>query len=104
MEDGRVSSVGTRTVVFTDVTDSTMLRASMGDAAADHLDRTLHRLQEGAVEANSGTIVKTLGDGVMATFDSASQAISAAIEIQARVHDHNQRHPPAIGLRVGIHG
>ena len=38
----------------------------------------------------------------MATFDGAEAAISAAVELQARVRDRNQRQQPEIGLRIGI--
>ncbi len=94
--------VGTKTVLFTDVVGSTALRADLGDTAADSLDADLLRLHENAIEGNGGMIVKTLGDGVMATFDGAERAISAAIEVQARVRDRNRRADPTIGLRVGV--
>ena len=97
-----VGAVGTRTVLFTDVVGSTALRSALGETAADALDLEVFRLHENAIEGHGGVIVKTLGDGMMATFGGAERAIAAAVEIQARVRDRNRRANPEIGLRIGI--
>ena len=102
MGDGRAQVVGTRTVLFTDVADSTSLRSALGDTEADLLDASLNRLYEQAVASHGGVVVKSLGDGIMATFEGAAHGIAAAIEIQARVRDRNRTRPPEIGIRIGV--
>jgi class 3 adenylate cyclase len=94
--------IGTRTVLFTDVADSTTLRSALGDVEADRLERDLRRLHETAIEGHAGVIVKSLGDGIMATFEGAANAIAAAVEIQTRLRDRNARAAPVVGLRIGI--
>lgn len=48
--------------------------------------------------------MKTLGDGVMAVFTSAVQAVSCAVAIQRAVAEHNRERPGReLEVRVGIH-
>ena len=56
------------------------------------------------VQANSGRIVKIMGDGVLLEFGSAVNALSGAIELQRKMADANKALPEArqIILRVGI--
>lgn len=77
----RTSAGATAIVLFADIVDSTGLTERMGDAAfrakARDLDEELRRI---IAEAGGTTIdAKTLGDGVLATFPAASQAIDAAL-------------------------
>lgn len=101
MGEQQARAIGTRTVLFTDVVDSTALRSALGDTEADDLDASLRRLYDQAVAGHGGTIVKSLGDGIMATFEGAAHGIAAAIEIQARIRDRNTRHPE-ISIRIGV--
>lgn len=102
MSTTRGLGVGTKTVLFSDVVDSTSVRSSVGDHGADTLDEELRRLHEQSIEGNDGQLVKGLGDGWMAVFDSAAGAIAAAIELQVRLRDRNRRRDLAITLRVGV--
>src|SRR4051794_21479525 len=102
MSTTRALGVGTKTVLFSDVVDSTSLRSSVGDHGADMMDEELRRLHEQSIEGNDGQLVKGLGDGWMAVFDSAASAIAAAIELQARLRDRNRRSNLAISLRIGV--
>jgi hypothetical protein len=77
-------SRATATVLFTDLVGSTELRARLGEGAADDLLRVHDRLLGEAVEAHAGRVVKGLGDGIMATFAAASDAVAAAAAIQLR--------------------
>ena len=72
----------TVTVVFTDVVGSTAWRASVGDDVADVRIAELERASRHVVEASGGTVVKSVGDGVMATFGSAVAGLEAAAELQ----------------------
>jgi class 3 adenylate cyclase/pimeloyl-ACP methyl ester carboxylesterase len=90
---------GTAVILFADVVDSTPLTERLGDAAfrekARALDTSLRRIIRDA----SGTPIegKLLGDGVLATFTSARQAIEAAVRCGAAGDDAGLR------LHLGLH-
>ena len=91
-------------VLFTDLVASTELRARVGEETAEELRRAHDRLLTQAVEANHGRVVKGLGDGIMATFSGASDAVAAAAAIQQAV-DRLNRSAQAVAVievRVGI--
>jgi len=71
---------GTAIMLFTDIADSTALTERMGDAAFRAASRSLDDRMRAAIRGAGGTPVegKVLGDGVMAVFTSAAQAIAAA--------------------------
>jgi tetratricopeptide (TPR) repeat protein len=55
------------------------------------------------LETAGGVELKSLGDGFMALFTSASQAIDAAVSIQRAIDDHNRSGPPTpISVRIGL--
>ena len=95
--------IGTRSVLFTDLVGSTELRVRLGEDVADELRRVHDQMVAAAVEAHHGTVVKGLGDGILATFESAADAVAGAIAVQQEV-DAFGRHSPdrAFALRVGI--
>lgn len=92
----------TATVVFTDLVGSTELRSRLGEDAAEELRRNHDRLIGGAVGANRGRLVKNLGDGVMATFTGASDALAAAVAIQQALERHNRSGSNRVPLEVRI--
>jgi len=88
---------GTVTLMFTDIQDSTLLGQQRGDSIwtkdiQTHFDAVLK-----VVEANAGTVIKTLGDGTMAAFPTARNAADAAVEIERSGTDSELR------VRIGIH-
>ena len=92
---------GTVTLVFTDIEGSTELAAVVGDEAWAKIiewhDTTIRNL----VEAGGGTLVKTLGDGAMAAFESVREAARSAFEIQKAFTERTER--PAVKIRIGLH-
>ncbi|MCA1842794.1 MAG: AAA family ATPase, partial [Actinobacteria bacterium] len=92
----------TAIVLFTDLVGSTELRARLGEDAADVLREQHDALVSGAIEANRGTVVKNLGDGIMATFAGASDAVGAAVATQQAIERRNSSNPTALGVRIGI--
>ena len=72
-----------RAVLFADVCDSTAMYEAMGDAKAQQLIERLLKLLDKHVNANSGVIVKTLGDGMVCEFREADAAFRAACDMQA---------------------
>jgi class 3 adenylate cyclase len=91
-----------RLVLFTDVEASTALTDRFGDAKARDLLREHERLTRDALAANGGTEIKTMGDGFMASFTSASSALDAAIAMQRAIADHFEATPTPIRIRIGI--
>ncbi len=78
LPDGRA----TATVLFTDLVASTELRTRVGDQVADELRRRHDRLVADAVGSHGGRVLKGLGDGVMAVFPVAGDAVASAVAIQ----------------------
>jgi class 3 adenylate cyclase/tetratricopeptide (TPR) repeat protein len=90
-------------VLFTDLVGSTELRSQLGEEAAEQVRRQHDRLLADAIGASRGRLVKNLGDGVMATFGGASDAVTAAVRIQHALGRHNRLGAPArLEVRVGV--
>jgi len=93
----------TATILVTDLVGSTELRVALGEERAEALRRTHDRLLTEAVTVNGGEVVKGLGDGVLALFSGAAEAVGAAVAIQQAVGAHVQRHPEdRLSVRIGI--
>src|SRR5438067_3894811 len=101
-ESGAGVERSTAIVVFTDLVGSTELRSRLGEDAAEELRRHHDRLIVGAVEGNRGRLVKNLGDGVMATFTGASDALGAAVAIQQALDRYNRSGSSDVPLEVRI--
>ena len=84
---GHAWVVGARTctIVFTDLVGSTSLRQQLGDEVFDVRRRVHDRLLTEAVEHGGGEVVKHEGDGVMAVFGSAVDAIRSVAAMQTAV-------------------
>ena len=92
------------TILFSDLVRSTELLSRLGDDAAGELRRMHFRLLRDAVRKHRGTEVKSLGDGVMATFASAIDAVKCAIAMQQSVHRQGQANPDLrLEMRIGLH-
>jgi class 3 adenylate cyclase len=93
---------GIRTVLFTDVVNSTTLTQSLGDEAALALLRVHDTVVRDALSALGGREVKHTGDGIMASFVSTAAAVRCAIQIQRELDKHAQANPRrALKVRVG---
>ncbi len=98
-----VPEVGTfRTVLFTDVEGSTALTQRLGDARARELLREHERMVREALKAHGGAEVKTMGDGFMASFSSATRALDCAIAMQRAFAEHNESAEEPIRVRIGL--
>lgn len=102
LRPGEQISVGTLTVLFTDLRDSTRLYREIGDATAfgrvmNHFDVLRKEITE-----RDGAIVKTIGDAVMAVFRSAADGVSAMLEAQRRLADPPEGTMP-LKLKAGLH-
>jgi class 3 adenylate cyclase len=91
-----------RTVLFTDVEGSTALTQRLGDAKARELLREHERMVREALKSHGGSEVKTMGDGFMASFSSATKALECAIAMQRAFAEHNESADEPILVRVGL--
>ncbi len=91
-----------RTILFTDVEGSTALTQRLGDAKARELLREHERLVREALKAHGGSEVKTMGDGFMASFSSATKALECSIAMQRAFAGHNENAEEPILVRVGL--
>ena len=93
----------TATVLFTDLVGSTELRSRLGEESADELRHVHDALVRAAIEAHRGTVVKQLGDGVMATFTGAADGLAGAVAIQQAIDQHNRRtDQERLEVRIGL--
>ena len=92
------------TVIFTDLKGSTALYERIGDLKAFSLvQRHFEHLLQVTV-ANSGAVIKTIGDAVMAAFEKSSDAVRAAIATRKEIARFNElRQRQDIVLKIGIH-
>jgi adenylate cyclase len=77
------------TILFTDLTSSTALTQRLGDAKAQELLRAHNTIVREALAAQGGTEIKHTGDGIMASFPTASGALECAIAIQRAIVARN---------------
>ena len=90
-------------VLFADVSGSTRLYESVGDAAALATIGGCLATIRTACEGHGGRVVKTIGDEVMAVFAVADHAADAAAEMQARISELPAAGRARLGIRVGFH-
>jgi class 3 adenylate cyclase len=93
---------GIRTVLFTDVVNSTTLTQSLGDEAALTILGVHDVIVRDALSALGGREVKHTGDGIMASFVSAASAVRCAIQIQRELDKHAQANPEHHPLKVRV--
>jgi serine/threonine protein kinase/class 3 adenylate cyclase len=91
-------------VLFTDIVGSTSFFERYGDTAGLLMLRRHDDQVMPAIEEGGGTVVKTIGDAVLATFTSAKTAAETAVKIQQRLNAFNEGRPAEeqIYVRVGI--
>ncbi|MEI6861975.1 MAG: DUF5939 domain-containing protein, partial [Verrucomicrobiota bacterium] len=97
LRPGEQISVGTMTVVFTDLKNSTQLYREIGDAPAFGRVLTHFEILKGAVAAEGGAIVKTMGDAIMAVFPRPVAALRALQHAQRQL-----AHPQDFSLPAGV--
>ncbi len=92
-------------VLFADVVGSTRLYELMGDLRARDMVAICIEVMRGATEQHAGTVIKTMGDEVMATFPSSDQALNAAAQMQQQISRHSQLKVEGqpVAIRIGCH-
>lgn len=84
-------------ILFADVVGSTKLYEQLGDLRARDMVGICIDVMRAATEQNRGTVIKTMGDEVMATFQTADDALNAAAQMQKQISTHPS-------LKVDEHG
>jgi class 3 adenylate cyclase/tetratricopeptide (TPR) repeat protein len=97
-----VSRTRTVTVLEADVVGSTELFVRLGVDRADDARRAVFAMFSTAIGAGDGVLIKTMGDGCLATFGSAADAVTAAVAVQRAGARLSARKVPGLGLRVGL--
>jgi len=100
---------GFQTILFTDVEGSTALTERLGDAKGRELLREHESITRDALSEHGGAEVKTLGDGFMASFSSATGALECAIALQRAFEKRNagaqqatQTGKQPLRIRIGL--
>jgi class 3 adenylate cyclase len=92
------------TFLFSDLKDSTALYERVGDLVAFDLVNEHFRLLQEIIASERGAVVKTIGDAVMATFETPDRAIAAAIRMREAMSDLGaERQHQSLRLKMGIH-
>jgi adenylate cyclase len=100
----RVTSDGKVTILFSDIEESTALNERVGDRAWVKLIGAHDKLVRKVVDAHSGHVVKSQGDGFMIAFAQPEQAVRCGIDLQDALRkDSQRRRHNDIRVRIGIH-
>ncbi len=92
-------------VMFTDIRGSTAYFEKHGDVAGLMLVHECNTMVRRMVQKHGGRVIKTIGDGCMATFDDCPQAVAAAVQMQLAMADMNSQRSPdeQVAIRIGLH-
>jgi class 3 adenylate cyclase len=100
LRPGEEISVGSITLMFTDLYESTRLYQKIGDAPAFGRVQEHFVDLEKAVAAEGGSIIKTMGDAVMASFRVPAAALRAVWQAQKIIAGYGE---PLLQMKIGIH-
>jgi class 3 adenylate cyclase len=92
---------GIRTILFTDIVESTALTQMLGDEAAMALLDLHNTVVRNALADSGGREVKHTGDGIMASFISAASALKCATRVQRELAEHQKNRDRSLKVRIG---
>lgn len=95
--------VGSQVVLFTDLRGSTALYTRIGDAPAYALVRDHFEILHDIVSAQHGTVVKTIGDAIMATFSNLAEALAAVQQMHEQLSRDAAGKSPRLQLKSALH-
>ena len=97
----------TLAIVFADISGSTRLYETLGDAVARELVSQCLELMTEQIKKHGGTVIKTIGDEIMCTFPSADAAVEGSMGMQEVVTEDlpriNPNMPASMTIRIGLH-
>jgi len=92
--------------MFTDLRGSTEMYDRAGDILAYQLVQEHFKILMESVRKYSGTVVKTMGDAIMATFSNPEDGFLTSLDMMTKIESLNEKwrlKGYEIGLKVGIH-
>ncbi|NNC77764.1 MAG: adenylate/guanylate cyclase domain-containing protein [Woeseiaceae bacterium] len=91
-------------IVFADVVGSTQLYDKFGDTKASETVAACLDIMKDATHQHNGTVIKTIGDEVMSTFETVDDAMAAAVMMQSRISaDRKREDGIPVSIRIGCH-
>lgn len=92
-------------ILFADVVGSTRIYEVMGDLRARDMVLTCVDIMRSATDQHQGTVIKTIGDEIMATFPSADSALNAGSQMQHDIRSHTELKVEGqpVAIRIGCH-
>lgn len=91
-------------IVFADVVGSTQLYDKFGDTKASETVASCLDIMKDATYQFNGTVIKTIGDEVMSTFESVDDAMGAAVMMQSRISEAGKKEGGIpVSIRIGCH-
>ncbi|MDQ3266246.1 MAG: adenylate/guanylate cyclase domain-containing protein [Myxococcota bacterium] len=104
LDFGQRLKIERMTILFTDLKGSTELYERVGDLAAFELVQKHFAVLEQVARAQGGSVVKTIGDAVMASFPSATQGFDAALQMRTAIDAFNSmRGGEDVLIKIGLH-
>jgi class 3 adenylate cyclase len=93
------------TILFSDIKNSTPMYEQFGDSSAYAVVRDHFTTLFAAIEQHEGSVVKTVGDAVMAVFSNPVEAVAAALDIHTAIDSSNAERPdrPPLSIKIGLH-
>ncbi len=90
-------------ILFADVVGSTKLYEQLGDVRARDMVGTCVEVMRSATDHHHGTVIKTMGDEIMATFANADDALDAGAQMQREITHHPglKVNDHAVAIRIG---
>jgi class 3 adenylate cyclase len=92
----------TITIMFTDMKGSSSIAEIEGDVVSRFLIKKHNDILFPIIKEQRGELVKTMGDGTLSYFETAGDAVSAAVKIQASINTFNHLRPTKTALQVRI--
>jgi class 3 adenylate cyclase len=92
----------TATVLFTDIVNSTETRSRLGEERADHHFEHVYKLLRGVVGAGGAIFTKSLGDGLMAVFESATAGLDAITAVERALIADNRWAMEATSIHAAL--
>jgi len=91
-------------IVFADVVGSTQLYEKFGDTKASETVAICLDIMKDATFQFNGKVIKTIGDEVMSTFETADEAMGAAVMMQTRISAEGRKKDGIpVSIRIGCH-
>lgn len=93
-------------VMFTDIEGSTRIFEQFGDIHGRETIEAQNLMLFPIIQTYGGKVVKTIGDAIMAYFETAEQSVRASIGMQNALLNHNRQNAEELSqihIRIGVH-